>query len=1350
MNERPAILDVIRLKSLFRFKITKPDQILAPIMETWDVELRPDLIRKLSEGLINAAKEYCKAPTHQNHEELVRRGKGFYRQLFLPGQSGDRLQAILSESYSPLLISTDVAEIPWELLHDGQNFLGNQYAIGRQLLKSTSIPISTPWQGDQIRCLLIADPCEDLPEARQEAIQLQQWLLRQNFKVDMLLGKEASETEVLVRLTSEDYNFIHYSGHVDISEEDHAQCLRLCDHQLSSAQIERSINTNGPIVVLNGCDTASVDGMANAFLKSGAQLFVGSLFAVSDPDARHWAEVFYQGLISNLPAGEALRLARQPMESKLREGVSGLAFVMYGNPCLQLVWGQAASDPAVTVLDRVLETIGLRRQDFDNTCLNILESSFSYAGDAGVSSAHLFTAMLEGPDNRLRDYLQVRDVDPVEMKKTFEQSFHFVEFLIQSVPMDKLPEISLSESVSHILLHACDLARQAKRSQVTFDDLLLAFSQRQGSGVSRLMQTIGVDISEMVKSGSPQADSTGQPPARQHEQTVPGNAQLPEHTREQTIRMRGAQAQGSTSQERLSPSGKPVSPLPRIADRYADVSFPASVIRSQFYVLQIQILLNKRDEQQIPIKVELPDAGRQAANVEVYIHAPDFEAKESLSGKIVIPPEADSSTLKFHLAPKTTGNHKIQVDFMQNNRYIGSVSLEVIAVDGRLNVEGERAKPVGYPVIDQVGVPPDLTILITHQALTTGSHQLKFVLHSSIPELKLYYREAGISLLLDAPAEWIDYNVQQVLQTARRQDVVERRLRRIGNTLWDQLIPDTFKTIYWQIKDKVHSILIVSDEPWIPWEMVRPYRKTDTNIEEGDFFCQEYALARWIRGNPPTSRITIGESRVVGVGGDEESEKAFLPNVKSEIASVQSILNRAGVHTVSLSPRRTELFQAFSQGGFHHLHIASHGRSVPQGGDLAYIALDDGNIAAIDLSGPALTFGHEHPLIFMNACETGQWSPSLTHLGGWVERFAEAGCGAFIGTLWAVEDNAAQEFARVFYQEICRGASLGDACSRARSSIRSETNASWLAYSLYSDPQATLILPNATGEGDQGKPTPEPAPARDIYRPEIDRYDPELAQALAESAKRASSLGVDFVDSLLFFETLSAIPNGAVEQSFKRLGMDAGKITVLLRQENDNIHSPRQAARPADKVGLSKSVVEILKAAERLAEQAGHKLQDVDVLEAFILHNHNGVTRMLMDAEVRPQLLLYQAFQASGELDMQRFSEAARAILGEALQLSHTSHLIGSPQILAALAASKSGLARQTLPVSGGSLDAYVQSKLNANAIHSKRVIPQIISLETCSTRAICILNLAELLARFDGVSLVEERQLIEAYVTTE
>ncbi|MFZ1631062.1 MAG: CHAT domain-containing protein, partial [Anaerolineae bacterium] len=79
-------------------------------------------------------------------------------------------------------------------------------------------------------------------------------------------------------------------------------------------------------------------------------------------------------------------------------------------------------------------------------------------------------------------------------------------------------------------------------------------------------------------------------------------------------------------------------------------------------------------------------------------------------------------------------------------------------------------------------------------------------------------------------------------------------------------------------------------------------------------------------------------------------------------------------------------------------------------------------------------------------------------LGGWAERFVQAGAGAFVGALWEVNDRLAAQFAAVFYEKLFGGAALGDAFTAARTAIRdaAPNNPTWLAYVLYGEPLSLL------------------------------------------------------------------------------------------------------------------------------------------------------------------------------------------------------------------------------------------------------------------------------------------------------
>ncbi len=97
------------------------------------------------------------------------------------------------------------------------------------------------------------------------------------------------------------------------------------------------------------------------------------------------------------------------------------------------------------------------------------------------------------------------------------------------------------------------------------------------------------------------------------------------------------------------------------------------------------------------------------------------------------------------------------------------------------------------------------------------------------------------------------------------------------------------------------------------------------------------------------------------------------------------------------------------------------------------------------------------PTVFINACRSAGLAATYTRLDGWASKFLEAGAAAFIGTLWAVSDGAAREFAQELYGRLQAGSSLGEAVKCARASAASQLDdPTWLAYTVYGDPRATL------------------------------------------------------------------------------------------------------------------------------------------------------------------------------------------------------------------------------------------------------------------------------------------------------
>ena len=100
-----------------------------------------------------------------------------------------------------------------------------------------------------------------------------------------------------------------------------------------------------------------------------------------------------------------------------------------------------------------------------------------------------------------------------------------------------------------------------------------------------------------------------------------------------------------------------------------------------------------------------------------------------------------------------------------------------------------------------------------------------------------------------------------------------------------------------------------------------------------------------------------------------------------------------------------------------------------------------------------------NPLVFLNACRTDGQAPQYTTVEGWAAKFLQAGAGAFIGSLWEVVDTSASTYAQQFYQAALTGHTLGEAARQACNAIRDNPgDPTWLAYTLYGDPAATVSI----------------------------------------------------------------------------------------------------------------------------------------------------------------------------------------------------------------------------------------------------------------------------------------------------
>jgi hypothetical protein len=292
-------------------------------------------------------------------------------------------------------------------------------------------------------------------------------------------------------------------------------------------------------------------------------------------------------------------------------------------------------------------------------------------------------------------------------------------------------------------------------------------------------------------------------------------------------------------------------------------------------------------------------------------------------------------------------------------------------------------------------------------------------------------------------------------------------LTTLGNNLYDKLFPEQLKAEYGKtirIRFKDKSLLITSDDPWIPWEIVRPFA-VDENGEtlyDDPPLCEMFRLSRWLIGRGAPDQLFLKEGAWVAPPGsapEADVENRYFQELHRRQWQVRlsgPLAKSAEVQT-RLQAKNTQLF-----------HFACHGSfdaSIP---DNSMIKLADGFFSPgqIDARVRAGLMAAK-PVIFLNACHAGEIGFELTGLGGWAKTFFDCGVSAFIGSLWEINGKLAAQFAQAFYNRLWgingfegKAQPLGQAFHEARLVIKAvdEANPTWLAYVLYGDPYGEVLL----------------------------------------------------------------------------------------------------------------------------------------------------------------------------------------------------------------------------------------------------------------------------------------------------
>ncbi len=300
-------------------------------------------------------------PTPSLAEQVLDLGDQMYR-LSIP----EAMQTYFRDNRCSITITTNDLELPWELmaykLKDGKTtFLCLDRAIarmpmGRAFPRGFTRPAITD---RKVRFLLIADPMADLPNAGREVDTLEtnlRQLWGDRIEITTLRKGDATGETLNRLLRGGTVDVIHFAGHAFFDQKDSdLSGLVLHEGELFLAQKIRRLLEGRPLVFLNACESGlarneappqdtplsylqrPAEGLASAFIYGGAIGCIGSLWPVYDRYAAQFATTFYNLVLQGYRLGEAMRRARLDIWQTNPEPVTWAAYVLYGDPTLQLI-----------------------------------------------------------------------------------------------------------------------------------------------------------------------------------------------------------------------------------------------------------------------------------------------------------------------------------------------------------------------------------------------------------------------------------------------------------------------------------------------------------------------------------------------------------------------------------------------------------------------------------------------------------------------------------------------------------------------------------------------------------------------------------------------------------------------------------------------------------------------------------------------------------------------------------------------------------------------------------------------------------------------------------------------------
>lgn len=361
------------------------------------------------------------------------------------------------------------------------------------------------------------------------------------------------------------------------------------------------------------------------------------------------------------------------------------------------------------------------------------------------------------------------------------------------------------------------------------------------------------------------------------------------------------------------------------------------------------------------------------------------------------------------------------------------------------------AAPINALAIVPGGQPPDLSVLI-HRTQADGG-RLVWTLVPATAHRAHVRRACAETSLEGDPAAYVRRLFRDAAGSGLGAHV--SLLHGIGERLWEKAPPELHDA-YWAMRDALgdgFTIQFLTDEPYIPWELMRP-------VKDGDLtrlLAETHPVARGFLKHPDRLHPVLPiYGDILTMAPDYTKRKPPAPPLVA--AGEESVMLQAKFRARPIAPafarRIIEVLADRDRTPVRILHFAGHGQCDSQA-EYSRLACEDTDITVAQVRRQETKLGElYHTFVILNACEVGATGDVLGEVGGWADAFAYRNFSGFIAPLWAVFDDHAKLAMQTFFEAILvNGKPVGEALRDVRASY-GEYSPTFLSYVYYGDVNA--------------------------------------------------------------------------------------------------------------------------------------------------------------------------------------------------------------------------------------------------------------------------------------------------------